>query len=60
VAARKEIRRLGGYPGWIWSVAWSPDRRFLAVGGGRAGIGLIELWDVSDLAQKGGADQPGQ
>ncbi len=58
-ATRKEIRRIGGFPGLIWSVAWSPDRRLLAVGGGRAGIGLIELWDVSDLTQKGGADEPG-
>jgi WD40 repeat protein/serine/threonine protein kinase len=54
----KEIRRLGGYPGLIWSVAWSPDRRLLAVGGGRAGFGPIELWDVTDLMQQGGADEP--
>jgi WD40 repeat protein len=59
-AAHTEIRRLGGYPGLIWSVAWSPDRRLLAVGGGRAGIGLIELWDVTDLTQKGGAHEPGR
>jgi WD40 repeat protein/serine/threonine protein kinase len=51
-ATHTEIRRLGGYPGLIWSVAWSPDGRLLAIGGGRAGIGLIELWDVSDLKQK--------
>ena len=51
--------RWGGYPGLIWSVAWSPDCRLLAVGGGRAGLGLIELWDVSDLTQKRGADEPG-
>jgi hypothetical protein len=40
-------------------VAWSPDGRLLAVGGGRAGIGLIELWDVSDLKQKGDSGEPG-
>jgi WD40 repeat protein/serine/threonine protein kinase len=58
-ATHKEVRKLGGYPGLIWSVAWSPDRHLLAVGGGRAGIGLIELWDVTDLTQNGGADEPG-
>jgi len=58
----KEVRRLGGFPGLIWSVAWSPgpDRYLLAVGGGRAHFGLVELWDMTDLAQKGGADKPGQ
>jgi WD40 repeat protein/serine/threonine protein kinase len=71
-AARKEVRRLDGYPGLIWSVAWGPDGRLLAVGGGRAvthgqqaeggraGVGPIELWDVSDLTQQGGADEPGR
>jgi hypothetical protein len=39
-------------------VAWSPDGRLLAVGGGRADVGLIELWGMTDLAQKGGADAP--
>ena len=56
----KEIRRLGGFPGLIWSVAWSPESRLLAVGGGRAGIGLIELWDMSDPTQIGNAAEPGK
>jgi WD40 repeat protein/serine/threonine protein kinase len=61
-ATHKEVRRLGGFPGLIWSVAWSPgpDRYLLAVGGGRPRFGLVELWDVTDLTQKGGADEPGR
>jgi WD40 repeat protein len=59
-ATRTEVRRLGGYPGLIWSVAWSPDRRLLAVGGGRPGVGLIELWEVTDLTLKGSTDEPGR
>jgi WD40 repeat protein len=57
-ATHTEVRRIGGFRGLIWSVAWSPDGRVLAVGGGRAGFGLIELWDVADLTQKGGAHAP--
>jgi WD40 repeat protein/serine/threonine protein kinase len=58
-ATHKEVRRLGGFPGLIWSVAWSPGpERLLAVGGGRAHFGLVELWDMTDLSQKGGADEP--
>ena len=45
VATGKEIRRLGGFPGLIWSVAWQPHGNLLAVGGGRDGMGKIELWD---------------
>jgi WD40 repeat protein/serine/threonine protein kinase len=61
-ATHKEVRRLGGFPGLIWSVAWSPDpdRCLLAVGGGRPRFGLIELWDMTDLTQARGADEPGR
>jgi WD40 repeat protein/serine/threonine protein kinase len=60
-ATHKEVRRLGGFLGLIWSVAWSPGPdRLLAVGGGRAHFGLVELWDMTDLTQKGGADEPGR
>jgi WD40 repeat protein len=51
-AAGKEIRRLGGFPGLIWSVAWQPHGNVLAVGGGREGMGKIELWDMSILSER--------
>jgi len=49
VATGAEVRRLGGFPGLIWSVAWSPNRQLLAVGGGHKDVGTIELWDMTDL-----------
>jgi WD40 repeat protein len=52
-ANHKEVRRLGGFPGLIWSVAWSPGPdRLLAVGGGRARFGLVELWDMTDKERR--------
>src|SRR5262245_48617064 len=54
----KEIRRLGGFPGLIWSVAWQPDGKLLAVGGGREAVGKIELWDMSSLPEKAGPTEP--
>jgi WD40 repeat protein/serine/threonine protein kinase len=51
-ATGKEVRRLGGFPGLIWSVAWQPHGNLLAVGGGREGMGKIELWDMSILSEK--------
>jgi WD40 repeat protein len=59
-STRKPVRKIDGYRGLIWAVAWSPDRPLLAVAGGREGMGDIELWDVSDLparAAAAGADQ---
>jgi WD40 repeat protein/serine/threonine protein kinase len=55
----KEIRRLGGFRGLIWSVAWSPERLLLAVGGGHKDIGTIELWDMTDLPARAAATEPG-
>jgi WD40 repeat protein len=45
----KPVRKIDGYRGLIWALAWAPDRPVLAVAGGREGMGDIELWDVSDL-----------
>jgi WD40 repeat protein/serine/threonine protein kinase len=57
-ATHREIRRLGGFRGLIWSVAWSPER-LLAVGGGHKDGGTIELWDMTDLPARAAAAQPG-
>jgi len=51
-ATYKEVHRIGGFRGLIWSVAWSPDRPLLAVGGGHEDAGTIELWDMSKLREK--------
>jgi WD40 repeat protein len=51
----KEVHRLGGFRGLIWSVAWSPERLLLAVGGGHEDVGTIELWDLTDLLAKAAA-----
>jgi WD40 repeat protein len=51
-ATYTEVRRLGGFRGLIWSVAWCPDRPLLAVGGGHEDVGMIELWDLADLPAK--------
>jgi len=56
-ATHREIRRLGGFRGLIWSVAWSPERLMLAVGGGHEDAGTIELWDLTDLPAKAAAAQ---
>jgi len=48
-ATYKEVQRLGGFRGLIWSVAWSPERLLLAVGGGYKDSGTIELWDLAEL-----------
>ena len=56
----KEVRRLGGFRGLIWSVAWSPERLLLAVGGGHKNIGTIELWDMTDLPARAAATEPGR
>jgi WD40 repeat protein/serine/threonine protein kinase len=57
----REIHRLGGFRGLVWSVAWSPDRGrlLLAVGGGRKDVGTIELWDMTDLPAKAVTARPG-
>ena len=55
VASGKQVRKLDGYTGLIWAVAWSPDRPLLAVAGGREGVGKIELWDVADLPARADA-----
>jgi WD40 repeat protein len=55
---RKPVRKIDGYPGLIWALAWSPNRPLLAVAGGREGVGKIELWDVSDRPTRAAA--PGQ
>jgi WD40 repeat protein len=57
-ATDKEIRRVGGFPGLIWSVAWHPHSNLLALGGGREGMGKIELWDMSNLPEKAAAAGP--
>jgi len=54
-ATNKEVHRIGGFRGLIWSVAWSPDRLLLAVGGGHEDVGTIELWDLTDLPTKAAA-----
>jgi WD40 repeat protein len=51
----KEVHRIGGFRGLIWSVAWSPDRLLLAMGGGHEDVGTIELWDLTDLPAKAAA-----
>src|SRR5262245_22654458 len=58
-ATDREIRRLGGFPGLIWSVAWQPRGNLLAVGGGREAVGRIELWDMRILLDDAGATEPG-
>jgi WD40 repeat protein len=49
-ATHREIRRLGGFRGLIWTVTWSPNGLLLAVGGGHKDVvGTIELWDMTNL-----------
>jgi len=55
-----EVRRIGGFRGLIWSVAWCPERLLLAVGGGQDDSGTIELWDLADLPAKAAAARPGK
>jgi len=59
-ASGTEIRRLGGFPGLIWSVAWHPHGNSLAVGGGRDAVGKIEIWDMSTLPEKSAATEAGR
>jgi WD40 repeat protein len=59
-ATYTEVRRLRGFRGLIWSVAWSPERRLLAVGGGHKDSGTIELWDLADLPAKAATAEPGR
>src|SRR5262249_18729184 len=57
-AAGREVRRLGGFRGLIWSVAWCPERLLLAVGGGHKDSGTIELWDLADLRAMAAKAEP--
>src|SRR5262249_62359290 len=41
------ITRIRGQDGSIWSLAFSPDRKFLALGSTQD----IEVWDVTDLSR---------
>jgi eukaryotic-like serine/threonine-protein kinase len=59
-ATDTEVRRLGGFRGLIWSVAWCPDRLLLAVGGGHHDSGTIELWDLADLPATAATARPGK
>ena len=59
-ASYTEVQRIGGFRGLIWSVAWSPDRPLLAVGGGHEDAGTIELWDMSKLPEKAAAARSSQ
>ena len=59
-ATYTEVRRLGGFRGRIWSLAWCPGRPLLAVGGGHHDSGTIELWDLAGLSAKAAAATPGR
>jgi WD40 repeat protein len=59
-ATYTEIHRLGGFRGLIWSVAWSPERLLLAVGGGHKDSGTIELWNLADLPAKAATAEQGR
>jgi WD40 repeat protein len=43
----KPIQTLGRFAGTIWCVAFSPDSRRLAAGGGYKGKGEIKIWQAS-------------
>jgi len=42
-----KIETLGRFAGTIWCVAFSPDGKCLAAGGGYKGKGEIKIWDAS-------------
>ena len=45
------VRRLGGLPGSVFSLAYTPDGRFLVVAMGRGGIKIYRLPDYSLVAE---------
>jgi WD40 repeat protein len=49
VAAGKELRRLTGHDGPVWSVAFSPDGKTLVSG---SDDGTVRLWDVATGKEK--------
>jgi len=55
-----EVRRIGGFRGRIWCVAWRPECLLLAVGGGQDDGGTIELWDMADLPARAAATKSGK
>ena len=51
VSSGTMVRRLGGLPGYIQHLAYTPDHKFLAVITGRGGLRLYRLPDYSLAAQ---------